>query len=123
MRRNDRDGHDRDEHDRDGHEMDKDGQDATECVAFSDRSVWQRLVDNRLSDQEYRQLLLDLETRPRLWRDCALAFLEDQALSQALRQCRADAEGPVRADGSANVTRGSGVGLVESTGAQQLGGG
>lgn len=62
--------------------------DSMEDAAFSDRLVWQRLVDNRLSDEEYRDLLLDLETKPALWRECALAFLEDQALKQALASWR-----------------------------------
>ena len=39
-----------------------------------------RLVDGELSPEAYRGLLAELETRPHGWRDCALAFLEAQAL-------------------------------------------
>jgi hypothetical protein len=46
--------------------------------------LWHRLVDGVLSEDEYRQMLVKLEMRPELWRDCALAFLEDQALKKAL---------------------------------------
>jgi hypothetical protein len=87
MQQNDRDGQDVDRDfatQGDAMEFDAMEDDSMEDAAFSDRLVWQRLVDNRLSDNEYRALLLDLETKPGLWRDCALAFLEDQALKQAL---------------------------------------
>ncbi len=87
MQQNDRDGQDVDRDfaiKGDAMEFDAMEDDSMEDAAFSDRLVWQRLVDNRLSDNEYRALLLDLETKPGLWRDCALAFLEDQALKQAL---------------------------------------
>jgi hypothetical protein len=46
--------------------------------------IWQRLVGNELSDQDYRALLQRMEAEPGLWRDCALAFLEEQAIRQAL---------------------------------------
>jgi|688.fasta_scaffold00198_40 hypothetical protein len=45
-----------------------------------------RLVSGDASDQEYRQYLLTLEANPRLWRDCALAFLQEQALGQDLKR-------------------------------------
>jgi hypothetical protein len=76
MRRNDRE------------RLDEGNGDPLAQVAEADHLVWQRLVDNRLSDEEYRQLLLDLETKPGLWRACALAFLEDQAVKQALSAWR-----------------------------------
>jgi len=102
------------QNDRDGQDVDRDNALASDAIAsdaiasdamehdsmaydaFSDRLVWQRLVDNRLSDDEYRAVLLDLETKPGLWRDCALAFLEDQALKQALARWRSDDRGHSR---------------------------
>lgn len=50
-----------------------------------DSLTWQRLVDNRLSDRDYQALLSRMEQRPELWRDCALAFLEKQAMEQAFQ--------------------------------------
>jgi hypothetical protein len=56
-----------------------------------------RLVDGELPDAERRELLLRLENDPEGWRRCALAFLEDQALRQALGMvARADIT-PVKA--------------------------
>jgi hypothetical protein len=49
---------------------------------FDDR--FDRLVDGELSPAEYRQLLASLDDMPDGWRQCALAFLEAQALSGAL---------------------------------------
>jgi hypothetical protein len=52
-----------------------------------------RLVDGDLEGAEYRRLLLDLEKRPGGWRQCALAFLQAQALRrefQAQRQSHVD---------------------------------
>lgn len=40
----------------------------------------QRLVDGELPPEEYRQVLAALEEHPGAWRDCALTFLEAQAL-------------------------------------------
>ena len=48
---------------------------------------WQeldRLVDGQLSDDEYRKLISELELHQDGWRQCALAFLEHQALEQEL---------------------------------------
>src|SRR5689334_18008262 len=45
-----------------------------------------RLVDGELSPEEYRTLLVSLEEEPGGWRQCAMAFLEAQALSQELSQ-------------------------------------
>lgn len=44
-----------------------------------------RLVSGDASDQEYRQYLLNLEAEPKLWRDCALAFLQEQAVGKDLK--------------------------------------
>ena len=38
-----------------------------------------RLVDGELKSAERAKLLKQLESQPDGWRDCALAFLEDQA--------------------------------------------
>ncbi len=48
-----------------------------------DVNIWQRLVDCKLSDEQYQSILELMEIRPALWRDCALAFLEDQALRRS----------------------------------------
>ncbi len=48
-----------------------------------------RLVDGDLGDAERRELLLKLGSSPDGWRRCALAFLEDQALRDALSGPRA----------------------------------
>lgn len=45
---------------------------------------WMRLVHDELSEEQYAELMDLLELYPALWRDCALAFLEDQALKKAL---------------------------------------
>lgn len=47
--------------------------------------AWDRVVDDELSPSERRELLAQLEARPELWRGCALAFLEAQALRRELR--------------------------------------
>ena len=44
----------------------------------------ERLVDGRLSHDEYRELLCRIEEHPDGWRKCALAFLEEQALRKEL---------------------------------------
>ena len=43
-----------------------------------------RLVDGEISPPEYRQLLTRVEQSPDGWRQCALAFLEAQALREEL---------------------------------------
>ncbi|GIX00885.1 MAG: hypothetical protein KatS3mg111_4217 [Pirellulaceae bacterium] len=43
------------------------------------------LVLGELRDASYRQMLEWLEAHPEFWRDCALAFLEEQALAQELQ--------------------------------------
>lgn len=48
----------------------------------------ERLVDGELSPEEYRAMLASLEEEPGLWRQCALAFLEAQALKQELGNVR-----------------------------------
>ena len=44
----------------------------------------ERLVDGRLSRDEYRELLLRIDNHPDGWRKCAMAFLEEQALREEL---------------------------------------
>lgn len=53
-----------------------------------DSFVWQRLVDDRLDEEQYRELLVTMESKPALWRECALAFLEEQALRKSLAELR-----------------------------------
>ena len=47
-----------------------------------------RLVDGELSPAEYQALLASLEDEPAGWRQCALAFLEAQALGSELGSVR-----------------------------------
>ncbi len=44
------------------------------------------LVAGQLSRERYREVICALNADPRKWRDCALAFLEDQALRAELRE-------------------------------------
>ena len=46
--------------------------------------VLDELVSGTLDQQDYREVLLALEERPEMWRQCALAFLEAQALRKEL---------------------------------------
>src|SRR4051794_19060678 len=48
----------------------------------------ERLVDGELSPPEYRSLLASLDDEPGGWRQCALAFLEAQALASELAGIR-----------------------------------
>jgi len=50
---------------------------------------FERLTDGELSPDEYRRLLASLDDEPDGWRQCALAFLEAQALTGELRGVRA----------------------------------
>jgi hypothetical protein len=47
-----------------------------------------RLVDGELSPEEYKALLESLDDEPGGWRRCALAFLEEQAMSGELAAIR-----------------------------------
>jgi hypothetical protein len=53
-------------------------------TAAPDWSELERLVDGRLSPDEYRQLLIRIDHHPDGWRKCAMAFLEEQALKNEL---------------------------------------
>jgi len=57
-------------------------------------SAIDRLVDGELADAERRELLIQLENDPDGWRQCALAFLEDQAWRSAIagRACSGRAQ-------------------------------
>jgi len=48
----------------------------------------ERLVDGELSPDEYRSLVAALDDEPGAWRQCALSFLEAQALGQDLGTIR-----------------------------------
>lgn len=49
-----------------------------------DEQLLDELVSGSLSKEQYRQVLLALEANPAKWRDCALAFLQEQALEEDL---------------------------------------
>jgi len=54
---------------------------------------WQeldRLVDGRLGEDEYRQLICQIDSNPNGWKQCALAFLEHQALEKELSAFASD---------------------------------
>ncbi len=54
------------------------------------RLVLDRLVDNDLSPEEYKAVLLLVEEKPDGWRMLALAFLESQAFENDLSEMRLD---------------------------------
>ena len=58
----------------------------------NDDSRFDRLVDGELTAEEYRTLLATLDEEPGAWRRCALAFLENQALSSELEGLRTSRE-------------------------------
>lgn len=47
-----------------------------------DEELIDNLVCGTLTGPEYRRAILALEAQPQKWRDCALAFLQEQAISQ-----------------------------------------
>ncbi len=53
-----------------------------------------RLVDGQLDDGEYRELLRHIDDDPDGWRQCALAFLQHQALQRELNELSSDAGNP-----------------------------
>ena len=55
------------------------------CSPKIDEFVIEELVSGQLTGERYRVALRGLDTEPAKWRDCALAFLEDQALRSELR--------------------------------------
>ena len=54
----------------------------TSNLDVRDPRVLDRLVDGELTDEQEREILLQLERDPSGWRRCALAFLEAQAFRQ-----------------------------------------
>jgi hypothetical protein len=50
-----------------------------------DECLLDDLVSGHLRGEQYRSALLALEAHPQGWRQCALAFLEEQALTQELK--------------------------------------
>ncbi len=53
-------------------------------IKLNDR-ILDELVSGNLRGEQYRAVLLALEESPNLWRNCALAFLQEQAISQDLK--------------------------------------
>ncbi|MBX3420818.1 MAG: anti-sigma factor [Pirellulaceae bacterium] len=49
------------------------------------QQLMQQLVSGELSGPEYRRALAELDAQPDRWRDCALAFLQEQAVTQELQ--------------------------------------
>lgn len=56
---------------------------------LSRSQLLERLVDGELPPDEYRALLTSLDEEPAGWRECALAFLEAQAMGRELVAVRA----------------------------------
>lgn len=50
-----------------------------------DQDVIDELVAGGLTDERYRLILEAIEAQPEKWRDCAIAFLEEQALEDDLK--------------------------------------
>ncbi len=53
-----------------------------------------RLVDGQLNNEEYRELIRQIDKDPDGWRQCALAFLQHQALQQELQALSTDPAHP-----------------------------
>lgn len=51
-----------------------------------DEKMMDALVCGELTGEDYRQTIRQIEANPELWRDCGLAFLREQAVTQAMRQ-------------------------------------
>ena len=66
-----------------------------------------RLVDGELSPTEYRALLLALDADPQGWRQCALAFLEAQAMSGELSALRGEYLSPPAQPAPASASKAS----------------
>ncbi len=62
-----------------------------------------RLVDGQLNHAEYRELLRQIEKDPDGWRQCALAFLQHQALQQELQALSTDPTHPWAVPGDATA--------------------
>jgi hypothetical protein len=60
--------------------------------ANSKRISFDRLVDGELSPEEYRPFVASLDEQPDAWRQCAIAFLEAQALGSELKAMRSSAD-------------------------------
>lgn len=56
------------------------------CSGNIDSLVWERLVDSQLPEGQYEELLSSMEQQPELYRDCAMAFLERQAWTEAMQE-------------------------------------
>lgn len=50
-----------------------------------DEFVLDELVSGNLRGEEYRRVLRTLDAHPEKWRDCAIAFLQEQAIAQELQ--------------------------------------
>jgi hypothetical protein len=48
--------------------------------------TWQRVVDGQLACAELQELVTTCERHPELWKCCAVAFLEEQAIALELQQ-------------------------------------
>lgn len=59
--------------------------DSFDSLAADPEDRFDRLVDGSLNPSEYRALLASFDNDPGAWRQCALSFLEAQALQQELR--------------------------------------
>jgi anti-sigma factor RsiW len=60
----------------------------TSNLDIRDPRVLDRLVDGELTDEEEREVLLQLEQDPRGWRRCALAFLEARCWQREMGRVR-----------------------------------
>jgi hypothetical protein len=68
-----------------------------------------RLVDGQLAPHEYRELLRQIDRDPDGWRQCALAFLQHQALEKEMKAMGGlslDKESPLKPDNNSVVLSG-----------------
>lgn len=57
-----------------------------------DETIIDELVAGNLNGEQYRRVLLALDNQPDGWKDCAVAFLQEQALTRELKALSVDDE-------------------------------
>ncbi len=70
-----------------------------------DENLIDSLVSGQLTGEQYRAALRALDAKPAKWRDCALAFLEEQALQTELRAlAQGDINWTIEASGESTIS-------------------
>ncbi|NLF08164.1 MAG: hypothetical protein GX594_09325 [Pirellulaceae bacterium] len=81
----------------------------------SDDSLFDRLVDGRLSEERRRELLESLDIEPGGWRRCALAFLEAQCWKEALNRSESEESPFAQPNDAAKPARSPWPGRIATT--------